>query len=75
MIVSGCTVPWGVTLGKDARGHLPWYALYVQFTTDLLQTNEGVRNLHEKSLKRDRGSAGFSCEIRSDDVLTYVCIG
>lgn len=66
LIASGCAVSWGFVLGNGAMGDLPWNTLYVQFTTDLLQTNDEVHNLHEKSLQRDRGSA-----VRSHMITTY----
>lgn len=51
-IISGCITSRGFTLGKDARGHLPWNTLYVRFTSDLLRTNEDGCDLHEKSSER-----------------------
>lgn len=71
MIVSGCTIFWGFTLWNDARGHLPWNALYIQFTTDLFQTNNKVCNLHEKSLQRERDSSSFGFETPSGAVRVW----
>lgn len=60
LIASGRAVSWGFVLGNGAMGDLPWNTLSVQFTTDLLQTNDKVHNLHEKGLQRDGGSAARS---------------
>lgn len=68
LIASGRAVSWGFVLGNGATGDLPWNTLYVQFTTDLLQTNDQVHNLHEKSLQRGRGSA-----VRSHTIMR-VCV-
>lgn len=59
-IISGCITSRGFTLGKDARGHLPWNTLYVRFTSDLLRTNEDGCDLHEKSSERAPAAGSHS---------------
>lgn len=47
--IPGCIISQRFAPGSDARGHLPWNSLYVQFMSDLLRTNEDGCDLHEKS--------------------------